>query len=181
MKFTETTLRGAYLVDIEPVADERGFFARTWCEQEFREHGLNPSLRQASISFNHKKGTLRGMHYQTDGHQECKLIRCSAGAVFDVIIDLRKDSPTFTKHFAVVLSSENRRMLYVPEGFAHGFQTLSDGAQLFYQISQFYSPKQAGGVRWNDSAFAIDWPEPPRVISTRDRSFPDFDPEKHCL
>ncbi|MEJ2008186.1 MAG: dTDP-4-dehydrorhamnose 3,5-epimerase [Acidobacteriota bacterium] len=179
MKFAETPLKGAYTVEIEPIADERGFFARTWCEREFSDQGLNPLLKQASVSFNHKKGTLRGMHYQTDGHQECKLIRCSAGAVFDVIIDLRKDSPTFMKHFAVVLSSEDHRMLYVPEGFAHGFQTLTDGTELFYQISEFYSPKHAAGVRWNDPAFAIKWPEPPRVISARDQAFPDFSPERN--
>lgn len=181
MKFTETPLRGAYILDIEPIADERGFFARTWCEREFRDRGLNSSLKQASISFNLKKGTLRGMHYQTGGYQECKLIRCFAGAVFDVIIDLRKSSPTFIKHFTIVLGREDHRMLYVPEGFAHGFQTLTDGAELFYQISQFYSPEHTGGVRWDDPAFAIDWPEPPRVISARDQGFPDFDPEKNGL
>jgi len=181
MKFTETPLHGAYLVEIEPIADERGFFARTWCEREFRDRGLNPSLKQASLSFNHKKGTLRGMHFQTGSCQESKLIRCDAGAVFDVIIDLRKDSPTFTKHYAVVLSAKDHRMLYVPEGFAHGFQTLTEGAELFYQISQYYSPEHAGGVRWNDPAFAIDWPEPPRMISARDQSFPDFDPEANGL
>lgn len=181
MKFAETTLRGAYVVDIEPIEDERGFFARTWCEREFREWGLNPSLRQAALSFNHKRGTLRGMHFQTGKYQESKLIRCVAGAVFDVIIDLRKDSPTFTKHFALELSPGNHRMLYVPEGFAHGFQTLTDGAEMFYQISQFYSPEHAGGVRWNDPVFAIEWPEPVRVISARDRSFTDFDAERHGL
>ncbi len=181
MKFTESPLGGAYIVDIEPVADERGFFARTWCEGEFRDRGLNPLLKQASISFNHKKGTLRGMHYQADGYQECKLIRCFAGAVFDVIIDLRKSSPTFMKHFTMVLGSEDRRALYIPEGFAHGFLTLTDGAEVFYQISQFYSPKHSAGVRWNDPAFAIEWPEAPRVISARDQEFPDFDAEKGGL
>lgn len=181
MKFVETPLSGACVVDIEPVADERGFFARTWCEREFRDQGLNPSLKQAALSYNHKKGTLRGMHFQTDGHEEAKLIRCVAGAVFDVIIDLRKSSPTFTRHFAIVLRPEDRRMLYVPEGFAHGYQTLTNGAELFYQISQFYSPEHAGGVRWNDPVFAIEWPDAPEVISNRDRSFPDFDPEKNGL
>ena len=181
MKFAETPLRGAYLVDIEPVEDERGFFARTWCEREFRERGLNPSLKQAALSFNHKRGTLRGMHFQTGECQESKLIRCVAGAVFDVIIDLRKGSSTFTRHFAVELSPGDHRMLYVPEGFAHGFQTLTDGAEMFYQISQFYSPEHAGGVRWNDPTFAIEWPEPVRAISARDRSFPDFDAQRHGL
>jgi dTDP-4-dehydrorhamnose 3,5-epimerase len=181
MKFVETTLRGSYLVDIEPIQDERGFFARTWCEQEFRERGLNASLKQAALSFNHKEGTLRGMHYQIGESQEAKLVRCVAGTVFDVIIDLRKDSPTFTRHFTVVLTSQGRRMLYVPEGFAHGFQTLTDGAEVFYQISRFYKPEHARGVRWNDPAFAIDWPQADRIISARDQSFPDFDPERNGL
>lgn len=181
MKFTEAPLRGAYLVDLEPILDERGFFARTWCVQEFEGRGLNSSLKQAALSYNHKRGTLRGMHYQTDGYEEAKLIRCAAGAVFDVIIDLRKDSPTFTKHFAVVLSSNNHRMLYIPEGFAHGYQTLSDGAEVFYQMSQFHRAERARGVRWNDPAFAIEWPEAVTVISPRDRNFPDFNPETNRL
>lgn len=181
MKFTETALPGSFLVDIEPIQDERGFFARTWCEREFRERGLNPSLKQSSISFTRKKGTLRGIHYQIGESQEAKLIRCVAGAIFDVIIDLRKESRTFTRHFTTVLTWQDRRMLYVPEGFAHGFQTLTDGAEVFYQISQFYSPEDARGVRWNDPAFAIEWPQADRIISARDRSFPDFDPETNGL
>lgn len=181
MKFTETALRGACLVQIEPIRDERGFFARTWSEWEFRDCGLNPSLKQAALSFNHKKGTLRGMHYQIGDYQEAKLIRCVSGAILDVIIDLRKNSPTFTQHFAVVLKPEDYRMLYVPEGFAHGYQTLTDGAEVFYQMSQVYSPEHARGVRWNDPAFAINWPEAVSVMSARDRVFPDFDPERDSL
>lgn len=181
MKFTETTLRGSYLVEMEPVCDERGFFARTWGEREFRDRGLNSSLKQTALSFNHKKGTLRGMHYQVGDFQEAKLIQCLSGAIFDAIIDLRKDSSTFCQHFAIVLKPEDRRMLYIPEGFAHGYQTLTDGAEVYYQISQFYSPDHARGVRWNDPAFSIHWPEAERVISARDRGFPDFDPETNAL
>jgi dTDP-4-dehydrorhamnose 3,5-epimerase len=175
MIFTETILPGSFLIQTEPIRDERGFFARTWCEKEFRDHGLNPSLRQASISFNLKKGTLRGMHYQVDDFGETKLIRCLSGAIFDVIIDLRRHSTTFAKHFGVVLSAKDTKMLYVPEGCAHGFQTLADDTEISYQISQFYSPEHSRGVRWNDPAFAINWPLPDPILSARDQSFPDFD------
>jgi dTDP-4-dehydrorhamnose 3,5-epimerase len=173
--FTETILPGSFLVQMEPMWDERGFFARTWCEKEFRDHGLNPTLRQASVSFNLKKGTLRGMHFQVGDSCETKLIRCLSGAIFDVIIDLRKDSSTFAKHFGVMLSAEDSRMLYVPEGCAHGFETLADNTEVFYQISQFYSPEHSRGVRWNDPAFAINWPLPDPILSARDQSFADFD------
>jgi dTDP-4-dehydrorhamnose 3,5-epimerase len=181
MKFTETPLRGAYMVNIEPIHDERGFFARTWSEQEFGDRGLNPNLKQAALSFNHKKGTVRGMHYQIGDYQEAKLIRCVSGAIFDVIIDLRKGSPTFARYFAIVLKPEDLGMLYVPEGLAHGYQTLTDGAEVFYQMSQVYSPEHARGVRWNDPAFGIDWPETAQVISSRDRNFPDFHPGTNSL
>jgi dTDP-4-dehydrorhamnose 3,5-epimerase len=181
MIFTETSLPGSYLIQMEPIWDERGFFARIWCEEEFRDHGLNPSLRQTSLSFNLKKGTLRGMHYQIGKFQEAKLIRCVTGAIFDVIIDLRRESSTFRKYFGVVLASVNRKLLYVPEGFAHGYQALTNNTEVFYQISKIYSPEHARGVRWNDPVFAIDWPEAVTVISARDRDFPDFDPERHGL
>jgi dTDP-4-dehydrorhamnose 3,5-epimerase len=181
MKFTETSLGGAYLVQVEPIRDERGFFARTWSEWEFRDQGLNPSLKQAALSFNYKKGTLRGMHYQISDYQEAKLIRCATGAIYDVIIDLRRNSPTFTRHFAVVLRPEEYKMLYVPEGFAHGYQTLTDGAQIHYQMSQVYSPEHARGVRWNDPTFSIAWPEAVTVIAPRDRDYPDFHPEINSL
>lgn len=181
MKFMETPLRGAYMVISEPIRDERGFFARTWSEQEFRDRGLNSGLKQAALSFNRKKGTVRGMHYQIGDYQEAKLIRCVSGAIFDVIIDLRKSSPTFTRHFPVMLSPKDLGMLYVPEGFAHGYQTLTDSAEIFYQMSQVYSPEHARGVRWNDPAFGIDWPEPVELISTRDRNFPDFNTETNSL
>lgn len=181
MKFSETPLSGAYIVHVEPIADDRGFFARTWSEEEFRTRGLNPTLKQAALSFNHRKGTVRGMHYQIGEYQEAKLIRCATGAIFDVIIDLRRDSRTFTRHFSVVLKPEDHKMLYVPEGFAHGYQTLTDGTEVFYQMSQVYSPEHARGVRWNDHIFGIDWPEAAAVISARDRSFPNFHPETNGL
>jgi dTDP-4-dehydrorhamnose 3,5-epimerase len=173
--FTETILPGSFLVQMEPLRDERGYFARTWCENEFRERGLNPSMRQASVSFNFKKATLRGMHYQIGGFAEAKLIRCLSGAIFDVIIDLRRDSQTFAKHYGVVLSAQGPTMLYVPEGFAHGFETLADNTEILYQISQFYSPEHSRGIRWNDQAFAINWPLSDPIVSVRDQNFPDFD------
>jgi dTDP-4-dehydrorhamnose 3,5-epimerase len=174
MIFTETKLNGALVIEPEKLEDERGFFARTWCQREFADHGLNSSIAQCSISFNHKHGTLRGMHYQIAPHEETRIIRCMRGAIYDVIIDLRRDSPTFTQWLALELSAENRRMLYIPEGFAHGFQTLDDNTEIFYQISEFYAPEQARGVRWDDPAFGIEWPPADRTISVRDRTYPDF-------
>jgi dTDP-4-dehydrorhamnose 3,5-epimerase len=172
--FSETDLRGAFIVEPERIEDERGFFARSWCETEFREHGLNPHLVQCNISFNRRKGTLRGMHYQVAPHEEAKLVRCTMGAVYDVILDLRPDSPTFRRWTAVELNAVNRRMLYVPEGFAHGFQTLTDDTELFYQMSVAHVGGAARGVRWDDPAFGIRWPPPPRIISARDLQFGDF-------
>lgn len=174
MIVTPTGLARAFVIEPEPLRDERGFFARTWCAREFEAHGLDPRLAQCSISFNARRGTLRGMHYQVPPHQEVKLVRCTAGAIHDVIIDLRPGSPTFKKHFAAVLTAENRLMLYAPEGFAHGFQTLTDGAEVFYQISTPYTPQAARGVRWDDPTFGIDWPPDDRIINERDRSYPDF-------
>ena len=176
MIFTESPLKGAFIIDSEPIEDERGLFARTWCQREFEARGLETRIAQCSTSFNAKKGTLRGMHYQVPPAAETKIVRCVRGAVHDVIIDLRPHSPTFTRHAAVVLSAANRRMLYVPAGFAHGFQTLEDDTEIVYQISEFYSPEHARGVRWDDPAFHIAWPEDERTIGTRDRSYPDFDP-----
>jgi len=174
MIFQKTSLQGAYVIEIERLEDQRGFFARTWCQQEFEAHGLNPRLVQCNISFNKKKGTLRGMHYQVSPFEEAKLIRCTRGALYDVIIDLRSTSPTFMQNFGITLSSEKRNMLYVPEGFAHGFLTLEDNTEVFYQMSEFYAPDYARGVRWNDPAFGIKWPIPVEVISERDASYPDF-------
>lgn len=176
MIFSETPLRGAYIIEPERLEDPRGFFARTWCERELRARGLDARIAQCSISFNKRKGTLRGMHYQVPPAAETKIVRCTQGAMYDVIIDLRPDSPTFTRHFAAVLMPDDGKMLYVPAGFAHGFQTLEDDTGVAYQISDFYSPEQARGIRWDDPLFGIPWPEDARTIAERDRSYVDFRP-----
>jgi dTDP-4-dehydrorhamnose 3,5-epimerase len=162
------------VIEPEMHEDHRGFFARTFCEREFEAHGLNPRVVQCNISFNRLKGSLRGMHFQASPHSEAKLVRCTAGSIYDVIIDLRPSSSAFKKHFGVELSARNRKMLYIPEEFAHGFQTLEDNTEVFYQMSQFYSPEHSRGVRWNDPAFGISWPPGERIIIERDRSYPDF-------
>ena len=174
MIFTETKLKGAFIIDMEPIEDERGFFARSWCREEFESHNLNPHLAQCNISFNKKKGTLRGMHYQSPPHEEAKLVRCTMGALFDVIIDLRPDSPTYKQWMGEELTAHNRRMLYIPEGFAHGFLTLEDSTEVFYQMSTLYVPNSASGIRWNDPVFNIIWPENPKVLSQSDQSYPGF-------
>ena len=174
MIFTETKLPGAFLIEEEKHEDQRGFFARTFCQREFESHGLNPRVVQCNVSFSKRKGTLRGMHFQIVPFAETKLIRCTSGSLYDVIIDLRPSSPTFKQHFGVELSAANHRMLYVPEQFAHGFQTLQDNTEVFYQMSQFYSAEHARGVRWDDPAFGIVWPADNRTIFERDRSYPDF-------
>lgn len=176
MIFTETPLHGALVIEPQRVEDVRGFFARTWCTDEFAAHGLNGRLVQCSISWNARRGTLRGMHYQIAPRAEAKLVRCTSGAIYDVIIDLRPESSTYTQWFGVELSKENHRALYVPEGFAHGFQTLTDDSEVLYQMSEFYAPEYARGVRWNDQTFGIVWPEmDERIISSRDQQFADFD------
>ena len=174
MKFTETPLADAFVIELEPMTDERGFFARGWCSREFEEHGLAANIVQANVSFNHSAGTLRGMHYQVAPHEESKLVRCTSGALFDVIIDLRADSATFGQWFGVELSAANRHMLYVPHGFAHGYQTLTDGTEAFYQVSEFYAPGAEQGIRYNDARFAIEWPLIVKVISEKDASWPDY-------
>jgi dTDP-4-dehydrorhamnose 3,5-epimerase len=175
--FAETELAGAYVVDLERREDERGFFARAWCASEFGEHGLSTRLVQCNLSFNARQGTLRGMHFQRDPHAEAKLVRCTRGSVYDVIIDLRPESPTYMRWLGVELSAENRRALYVPEGFAHGYQTLVDDTETFYQVSEFYAPEAEGGVRWNDPAFGIEWPHPDApLLSPKDASWPDYRP-----
>jgi len=176
MRFTEAPLAGAFVVDAQRFGDARGFFARTFCEREFRERGLNPRVAQANVSYNERRGTLRGMHYQRPPYGEAKLVRCTRGAIHDVIIDLRPGSATYLGHFAVLLDEDNRTMLYVPEGFAHGFLTLADGTEVTYQMSAEYSPDHGAGVRYDDPAFGIRWPEPVRVIVERDRTYPDFRP-----
>jgi dTDP-4-dehydrorhamnose 3,5-epimerase len=195
MIFTETKLRGAYIIELEPVQDERGFFARSFCQHEFEQHGLNFQIVQCNLSYNKKKGTLRGMHYQIAPYQEAKIVSCIQGAMYDVIIDLRPDSPTYCQWSGVELTQEkdldnvnpllggggvgnvtlsSYTMLYVPEGFAHGFQTLEDHAVVFYQMSEFYYPECARGVRWDDPRFAIQWPLPITGISVKDQTYPDF-------
>ena len=178
MIFTATALKGAFSLEPERREDDRGFFARTWCQQEFAAHGLNPCLVQCNISFNKTKGTLRGMHYQAFPYEEEKLVRCTMGSIADVIIDLRPKSPTFKHYMSIVLTAENRRMLYVPKGFAHGFQTLEDNTEVFYQMSEFYAPAYARGIRWNDPAFGIQWPADERIILERDQTYPDFSCEE---
>jgi dTDP-4-dehydrorhamnose 3,5-epimerase len=176
MIFVETPLANAYVVEPERLADERGFFARIFEPLEFEAYGLNPNVKQSSLSFNPRKGTLRGMHFQHPPFAEAKLVRCTRGAVHDVIIDLRRESKTYLGHLGVELDAESRRMLYVPEGFAHGFLTMTDDAEVTYQISARYSPDHASGVRWNDPAFGIEWPGPVVLINERDRSYPDYRP-----
>ncbi len=181
MIFIETELKGAFIVEPERLEDERGFFARSWCKREFETHGLNPSLVQCNISFNRKKGTLRGMHYQVAPHEEAKLVRCTAGGIYDVIIDLRPGSPTFTHWISIELTEENRKMVFIPEGCAHGSLTLQDNSEVFYQMSEFYSPDCAKGVRWNDPVFGIQWPISVTVISEKDKHYLEFIPTAHTL
>ena len=176
MKFIETALSGAFIVEPEPIHDERGFFARLFDAGEFSDRGLEASFPQWSVSYNRRAGTLRGLHYQAAPAAEVKLVRCTAGAIYDVIVDLRPDSPSYRRSVAVELSAENRRILYVPEGFAHGFQTLAEGCEVGYFISAEYRAELQRGVRWDDPAFGIEWPEAERTISARDAAFPDFTP-----
>ena len=174
MIFLATALKGAFIIEPERCEDARGFFARTWCQQEVAAQGLNPCVMQCNVSFNKKKGTLRGMHYQAAPCAEEKVVRCTIGSIYDVIIDIRPESPTFKQYLSVVLTAQNRRMLYVPKGFAHGFQTLEDNTEVFYQMSKFYAPEYARGIRWNDAAFGIQWPDDERIILERDQTYPDF-------
>jgi dTDP-4-dehydrorhamnose 3,5-epimerase len=175
MRFHATKLRGVFEVHLEPKADLRGFFARTWCQKEFEAQGLNSQLLQCSISHNTRRGTLRGLHYQAAPHAETKLVRCTRGAVYDVVVDLRPQSPTFKDWVSVVLTAENRHMIYIPEGCAHGFLTLADESEICYQMSEIYDADSARGVRWNDPAFGIVWPEAVQVISERDQTYADIE------
>jgi dTDP-4-dehydrorhamnose 3,5-epimerase len=178
MRFTATPLPGAHVVDIQPIEDERGMFARSWCPDEFRLHALDPRLAACNVSANRDAGTLRGMHYQIAPHEEAKLVRCTAGAIYDVIIDLRPHSATFCRWFGIELTARNHTALYVPPGFAHGFQTLEPESEVLYLISTPYVAESARGVRWNDPAFAVEWPPTARrVMSKRDETYPDFRPD----
>ena len=174
MRFVSTPLSGAFLIELEPVSDERGFFARTFCRNEFAAHGLDLSLIQCNISFNRKKGTLRGMHFQKAPHEEAKIVRCTQGKIYDVIVDLRPESDTSCKWFGAELTAKNRRAFYIPSGFAHGFLTLTDDVEVLYHMSEFFHPECASGVRWNDPAFSIVWPEEVAIILDRDANYPDF-------
>ena len=175
MIFKETELKGSFLIEPEMMADERGFFARAWCKNELEKHGLNPRVAQSNISFHFKKGTIRGMHFQAAPYPEVKLFRCIRGLTFHVIVDLRVESPTFRKWFGVELSAENRRSLYVPEGFASGYQALEESSEVFYQVSEFYRPDKERGFRWNDPLFGIEWPLKTKlVISDKDRNWPKW-------
>lgn len=175
MKFIKTKLDGAFIVEPELAKDERGLFARLWCQKEFSNNGLNPNLAQISIAFNHKKGTIRGMHFQVSPNEEAKLVRCTSGAIYDVIIDLRPASKTYKQWFSTEIVAESYKMIYVPEGFAHGYQTLEDNTEVVYHMSQFFSPEHYSGVRWNDPVFKIKWPSPENVIiSDKDKNHPNF-------
>ncbi len=174
MIFTESPLSGAYVVDMQRLPDERGFFARSYCADEFAARGLGPELRQCSVSYNARKGTLRGMHYQSAPHEEHKLVRCTAGAIFDVIVDIRPASPTYRRWFGAELTVDNHRSLFIPPGFAHGFVSLTDATEVYYMISVAHAPNFSRGLRWNDPAFAIEWPLSPAVISERDAAYALF-------
>lgn len=175
MRFIATLLPGVYIIEPEPLEDDRGFFARVWCQQEFEAHQLDTRLAQCSVSLNKRKGTLRGLHYQDEPYPEAKVVRCTTGTIYDVAVDVRRSSPTFKQWVAVELTAMNHRMLYIPAGVAHGLLALEDNTEVFYQISEFYHPECARGVRWNDPAFNIEWPLKPVVISPRDQHYPDFD------
>ena len=174
MIFTETKLAGAFIIDMKRLSDERGFFARSWCEDEFAAHGIHMPPLQANISSNPQRGTLRGMHYQIAPHGESKLVRCTRGAIYDVIVDMREESPTYGQWIGVELTADSFRMLFVPERFAHGFITLEHNTDVAYQVSAKYTPGAERGLRWNDPAVGIEWPIEPTLISEKDRSHPDF-------
>lgn len=174
MHFTKTPLEGAYVIDLDKKGDERGFFARFYCTKEFKEKGLENNFVQVNNSLSGHAGTLRGLHYQLAPKGETKLVRCVRGSLYDVILDVRPGSPTFGHSFGCELTAENRRMMYVPKGFAHGFLTLQDDTEVIYLVSEFYSPEHERGVRWNDPKFSIAWPKTPKIISDKDRQYPDY-------
>ena len=175
MKFISTPLKGAYILELEPREDSRGFFARTFCANEFKDHDLKPSVAQINLSYNYHKGTMRGLHYQLPPSAETKLIRCTRGAVYDVIIDLRPTSPTYLQHYGIELTQSNRKSLYVPEMFAHGYLTMRNDTEITYHVGQFYSPEDERGIRYDDPRFGIEWPLPIEVISEKDANWPAFE------
>ena len=174
MIFRETNLKGAYVIEVQKIADARGFFGRAWCKREFGEHGLTAAMMQANIAFSYIRGTLRGLHYQGQPFAEAKLVRCTRGAAYDVIVDLRPDSPTYRQWMGTELSQENYRMIYAPEGFAHGYLTLADNTEMSYSVSQFYAPEAERGIRYDDPAFGITWPADIQVVSDKDKGWPDY-------
>jgi dTDP-4-dehydrorhamnose 3,5-epimerase len=174
MKFVPAPLDGAFVIELERLEDERGFFARTFCRREFEQHGLDPAVVQCNVSFNRRRGTLRGLHYQLAPHEEAKTVSCMQGALFDVIVDLRLRSASYGRWFSVELSAEARNALFIPAGFAHGFQTLTDDATVYYQMSEYYHPEAARGILWDDPTLAIPWPVENPIVSTRDAAFPPF-------
>jgi dTDP-4-dehydrorhamnose 3,5-epimerase len=175
MIFKETKLKGAFVVEMESIRDNRGFFARAWCQREFEARGLITGFVQANLTFSPQKGTLRGLHYQIAPHQEIKLVRCTRGAIYDVIIDLRPESPTCRHWLGTELTADNHAMTYIPGGFAHGYQILMDDTEVFYQVAQFYAPEYERGIRWNDPAFGIEWPiASPLILSEKDKRWPDY-------
>ncbi len=176
MLFKETKLKGAYVVELDRIEDKRGFLARSFCQKEFKKNGLNFNIVQSSVSYNKKRGTIRGMHFQTSPYEEAKLVMCVKGELYDVIIDLRKNSPTYGKWFSIKLTETNYKSLYIPEGFAHGFQTLEDNTVILYQMSEFYYPESSRGIRWNDPAFRIKWPMDKFILSHKDKGYKDFMP-----
>ena len=180
MIFEETKLKDAFIIEMEPITDNRGFFARAWCQKEFEAHGLIASFVQANITFSPQKGTLRGLHYQIAPHEEVKLVRCTRGATYDVIIDLRPESATYRQWLGTDLTVNNRKMIYIPGGFAHGYQILMDNTEVFYQVGQFYAPDYERGIRWNDPAFTITWPiTSPPILSEKDKRWPDYSRQEH--
>jgi dTDP-4-dehydrorhamnose 3,5-epimerase len=181
VRFTETKLHGAFIIDVEPREDNRGFFTRAFCQHEFEEHGLNPVIAQANVGFNRKRGTMRGMHFQFPPAAETKYVRCTRGAVLDIIVDLRPESPTYLEHVAVELPADNHRGIYVPERFAHGYQALADDTETSYQVGEFYTPGSEGGLRFDDPALGLSWPLPVTEISEKDRSWPLFSESEEDL
>ncbi len=179
MIFEETRLPGAYIIQLEPIRDNRGFFSRVFCQREFEALDLTTEFVQANMTYSMEKGTLRGLHYQIRPHKEVKLVHCPQGAIYDVILDMRPDSPTYLEWVSVELTAENRKMLYIPGEFAHGYQTLADDTEVFYQVAQFYAPDFERGIRWDDPTFQIEWPETSRpILSEKDKAWPDFQPEQ---
>ena len=179
MKFKETPLKGSFVIEIEPRGDERGFFARAFCKRELAEAGLNPEIVQINNSLSRHRGTLRGIHYQLAPKAEAKIVRCIRGALYDAIVDMRPDSPTFLQHYCVELTSENRQALYVPKGFGHAFLALEDDTETLYLVTEYYAPERERGLRFNDPRLAIPWPIPPTIVSDKDRAWPDFSPDYH--